>query len=156
MDFDSDAAFEYRWVREHWWSNYHELRRGSELVASLRVTGSSGIAELGDQRYKLKRSRWPAFITLRTEDTDDLRARLSLLPLPPRAEFDDGESFWFGWVEFWKSEWAWTREDGETVLLFRQGRWLEPSPGPGACSHQKIILLATLQRAIGALSNPWF
>jgi hypothetical protein len=61
MDFDSDTAFEYRWFRDHWWSNYHELRRGSECVASLQVTVSSGIAELGDQRYKLKRSRWPAF-----------------------------------------------------------------------------------------------
>lgn len=122
-------------------------------MASLRVTAFSGIAELGYQRYKLKRSRWPPFITLRTEGTDDLRARLFLLPLPPRADFDDGESFWFGWVNFWKSEWAWTRESGETVLLInRFGIRL----GQDSCPDEKIVLLLLLQRATGALSNPWF
>jgi hypothetical protein len=151
MNSGIDAGFEYCWVRDHWWGSYHELRTGSGVVASIRAKGSSGVAQISSRRYDLVRSAWPADITLSSAGTGEPIARLALLPKPWRAEFADGDSFSLGWVKFWKREWAWTREDGDIVLLITR---LGLRHGPGGYSKEKLALLAILQRAIGVLAKP--
>ena len=148
------------WTSDHWWSNSYELRGGTQVVASMHVNGSSGIAELRNRRYTLKRFRLPPYVTIRDLETDELVARLSLIPKRGfLAEFNDDESFRLGWVNWWKREWAWTSESGKTVLLSKHSWWgrkLDVRVGPDCGAEGKWTLLAVLELAVAKLALPWF
>ena len=155
----ADENTDCRWTSDHWWSNLYELRCGNQVVASVRVKGSSGLAELQSRVYTLKRFRLPPYVTLRNPETDDLVARVSLIPNRGLlAEFNDGESFRLGSVNWFKREWAWTNEGGETVLLSRHtwwGRNVDVRTGPGHGVEGKWALLAVLELAVAKLAFPW-
>lgn len=65
--------------------------------------------------------RLPPYLLLRATASDELVARLSLIPNHGLlAEFNDGESFRLGWLNFFKCEWSWTDEHGEALLFSRR------------------------------------
>jgi len=149
-----------RWTSDHWWSSNYELRSGDDVVASVKVSGSSGVAEVRSHRYVLKRFRLPSYITICDADTDDLVARLCLIPKRGfLAEFDDGESFRLGWLNWRKCEWAWTNAGGEAVLQSRHSWWrggIDVQIGLNGGAESKLPLLAVLELAVAKLAVPWF
>lgn len=155
----SSEDTECRWASEHRWSNHFELRRGTAVVASVDVDGPSGTVKLRNRGYTLQRFRLPPYVTIRDRDTDDLVARLSLIPKGGfLAEFNDGESFRLGWVNWFKREWAWTNERGGTVLLSKRpwwGRDIDVRMGPEPGGECKWALLAVLELAVAKLALPW-
>lgn len=154
-----DENTDCRWTSDHWWSDYCELRDDTQIVASLRINGSSGIAELRNRRYTLKRFQLPPYVTIRDLETDELVARLSLIPKRGfLAEFNDGESFRLGWVNLRKREWTWTTDSGETVLLSRHPWWgtnFALRSGPDRAADGKWPFLAVLEFAVAKLAVPW-
>jgi hypothetical protein len=148
-----------RWVSEHWWSNQIDLVGSGSTIASVLINGSRGTADINSHLYSIKRFRLPPFITIRDVGTDELVARLGLIPKHGfLAEFVDGGSYRLGWVNWWKREWAWTRESGE-LLLSSQRSWLgnriEVHIEPEADTETWPIL-AVLELAVAKLSIPWF
>jgi len=129
----------------------------------MRINGSHGIAEIQDCQYTLQRFRLPPSITLREASTDELVARFCLLPRNGLvAEFNDGESFHLGWVQWWKREWCWTDDIGEPVLcsryqLFGPPKIVAPNESGGLTSNtsKKWPLLAVLELAMGELGVPY-
>ena len=125
-------------------------------IATVHVNGSIGIAWVGDIKYVLQRLSLPPYVTIRDGQSDDLVVRFCLMPAKGGllAEFDDGESFRFGWTHFWKAEWAWTDDTGATVLLFKRSRFMKvvfPRR-----YRDKWPLLAILELAMAELARPWF
>src|SRR5580704_2392632 len=148
-----------RWVSQHWWSGSFELMSGDDQVASVRIKGSHGTAEIGGCQYVLERFRLPPCITIRDADSDELAVRCCLIPQRGGllAEFRDGESFHLGWVRWWKREWVWTDDAGEPVLSFRRP-WFENRRDLNiepAADRETWPLLAVLEIA-GKLAIPWF
>jgi len=156
----NDNASDFCWVSDHWWSSVHELRCGSQVVASVRINGSAGIAEVANRRYMLKRFRLPPYITMRDAETDELVARFSLIPKRGfLAEFEDGQSFRLGWTNWRKREWSWTSDASGTVLLSHHPWWgkgIEVRIGPDLREEEKWPLLAVLELATAKLALPWF
>ncbi|MCU1274049.1 MAG: hypothetical protein JWO48_1480 [Bryobacterales bacterium] len=156
----NESSTHCQWVSNHWWSNDYELRSGRHVVAVVHVSGSRGVAELRNRRYTFERFRLPAYATIRDADTDALVARLELIPKRGfLAEFDDGQSFRLGWVNWCKREWTWTNESGETVLLSRHAWWpsrIELQIGPDGGAESRWPLLAILEFAVAKLALPWF
>ena len=157
---DNEDASDLCWVSDHWWSSKHELRRGSQVIASLHIQGSAGLAEIATRSYTLKRFRLPPCITLCDAETDELVARLGLVSKRGLlAEFGDGQCFRFGWTIWHKREWSWTTPAGGTVLLSHHPWWgkrLEIRLGPDPGAERKWPLLAVLELAMSELSMPGF
>ena len=153
-------ASDFFWVSDHWWSSNHELRCGSQVVATVHINGSVGIAEVANRRYTLKRFRLPPYITIRDADTDELVARLCLIPKRGfLAEFKDGQCFRLGWTNWRKREWSWTSDASGTVLLSHHPWWgkgIEVRIGPDLGAEEKWPLLAVLELATAKLASPWF
>ena len=154
----SSESTDCLWTSEHWWSNHFELRCGTAVVASVDVNGPSGTAKLRNRGYTLQRFRLPPYVTIRDLETDDLVARLSLIPKGGfLAEFND-ESFRLGWVNWFKREWAWTDESGGTVLVSKRpwwGRNIDIRMGPELGGECRSALLAVLELAVAKLSLLW-
>jgi hypothetical protein len=161
MDTNCGDNADCRWTSNHWWSSYYELRDSAQVIASVRVRGSGGIAEVLNRQYALKRFRWPPLVTMHDIQTDELVARLSLIPKGGfRAEFKDGDSFRLGWVNWWRREWAWTTEGGETVVLSRRSWWwgrdIDVRIGPDRGAERKWLFLAILELAAEKVPSPLF
>jgi hypothetical protein len=156
----NENATDFCWVSDHWWSSNHELRSGSQVVASVHINGSVGIAEVARRRYALKRFRLPPYITIRDAETDELVARLCLIPKHGfLAEFEDGQCFRLGWTNWLKREWSWTSDEGGTVVLSHHPWWgegIEVRIGPDPGIEPKWPLLAALELATAKLALPWF
>ncbi len=149
-----------RWMTGHWWSSHCELRQDDELLAWVRIKGSRGTAGTGGREYKLQRFRLRPYITLRDGATDELVARFALIPKSGfLAEFDDGESFRFGWVNWLRREWNWTDESGHAMLASRRpwlGGIVELRVDPSSGERRKWPLLAILEIGMAKLAIPWF
>jgi len=150
-----------RWVRNHRWSNHHFLQCGGQTIATVQINGSTGIARLRDNEYVLRRFRMPPCVTIRDAESNDMVARFCLLPAQGGllAEFEDGESFKFGWVYFWKRVWAWTNDAGEIVLVSKRPRFRGRSELEVVFPEKygdKWPLLAILELAMAELAMPWF
>jgi hypothetical protein len=149
-----------RWVRQRWWGSEYLLASNGNVIASVQIRGSRGIAEIQDCRYTLRRFRLPPFITLRDAAADDLICRFELLPRNGLlADFNNGESFHLGWVRWWKREWNWTDNNRQPVLrsryrLFRPPEFFVPAQSGGYPSA-KWPQLAVLELAMGELGVPW-
>jgi hypothetical protein len=161
MDPVCDERADCRWTSNHWWSSYDELREETQVVASVRVRGSGGIAVLRNRQYTLKRFRWPPYVTLHDLETAKLVARLSLIPKGGfLAEFNDGESFRLGWINWWRRDWAWTKKNGETALLSRRPRWwgrdIDLWIGPDRGADGKWPFLAVPELAAEKVPLPLF
>ena len=148
------------WESDNWWSRKHVLRSGGQTVASVHAKRSSGIAVLCDNRYTLKCLRFPAYITVRDAETDDLVARFCCIPAHGfLAEFNDGESFRLGWVNWWRREWTWTSDTGGLLLASRHP-WLssriEMQVEAHGAHQGKWLFLAVLELAYSKLTRPWF
>ncbi len=129
-------------------------------MAWIRIKGSRGTAGVGGREYNLQRFRLPPYISLRDGATDELIARFGLIPKSGfLAEFDDGESFRFGWINWLRREWNWTDESGQAVLASKRpwrGSTIELRVDPSFCNTRKWPLLAILEIAVAKLAIPWF
>ena len=156
---NGENASDFRWVSRHWWSARYELRCGAQVAALVHINGSTGTAELEHRHCKLQRFHLPPYVTIRDSETDDLIARLSLIPKRGfLAEFEDGQSFRLGWTSWWRREWSWTNDEGGTVLLSRhvvRGAGIKVRLGPDPGAERKWVFLAVLELAMAKLASPW-
>lgn len=124
MSETSDDWHDVQWCSRHWWSRDYTLIASGKTIASARFRGRRGTAVVAGRSYDLRRFREGlfSFITICDSATGDLVARMQLIPqrggFP--VEFADGETFHWGWVKWWRRQYAWTNEAGETVLSSRR------------------------------------
>jgi hypothetical protein len=110
------------WIGRHWWSNAFELQLDGCAIASIEAKGSRATAQVGNTRLTLARLRFPDYITLRSDVTDELVARFCIFPCRNavrHVEFADGKTFDGGPIWLWNRQATWSRRDGGAVLWSR-------------------------------------
>ncbi len=129
------------WTRPNVLRRYYELRSDGALYASLKwkkMFGSLAVGESRAAKFTFKRAGFlRPFVTVRREGSGGDFAVLkfssgsiimnTMFGPSGILKFESGEKFLFSKLSFWKSRWAFTDLDGNTIVTFDKRKTGRPS-----------------------------
>ena len=111
------------WSQPKAMHRHYEMRGDGEIIATLtwkKLFGSLAVAECAEESYSLKRGGFlRPYITVRKLDLDNEVATMQMgLGHNGVLTFQDGRSFRFQKLSFWKSQWGFIDENNKIVCTF--------------------------------------
>lgn len=121
---------EMNWVKSSAWKQNWELRnnQGETIARMTRPRWWSQYAEVDapGNRWSFERKGfWRQRIEIKSMGTQESPAIFKYTFSQGRLEFADGEVFYWKSANFWASKWGWLTEDGEPIVGFQTGGFLQ-------------------------------
>jgi hypothetical protein len=129
-DFAELELQSLKWVQTSAWKQNWELRNeaGETIAKMIRPKWWSQYAEVDapGNRWSFERvGFWQNRIEVKSLGTQESPATFNIKMSKGELVFTDGRTYTWKQTNFWGSKWAWIDEDGEPVVGFQTGGFLQ-------------------------------